>query len=117
MSRSSRSWIARLLGRRPQGGTEASGSTSGGARRETMNHLREFIATRQGVEAYVEPPTNQIPATVLLVATTGEWTRRRVPDEKTAFDVAGELNVPVYNVRFVGYPQRMRDWTSAQRRK
>jgi hypothetical protein len=69
------------------------------------------------VEAYVEPPNPQTPTTVLLVATTGEWTRRRVPDERTAFDVARSLGVPVYNVRFTGYPQRMRDWTSAQRRK
>ncbi|GAB4086133.1 hypothetical protein GCM10028784_27630 [Myceligenerans cantabricum] len=117
MSRTPRFSLARFFGRRPRGGQEAGRSSVGDARRETMQHLYDFIATRQGVEAYVEPPTAQIPATILLVATTGEWTRRRVPDEKTAFDLAGELDVPVYNVRFIGYPQRMRDWTSAQRRR
>jgi hypothetical protein len=116
MPRPSRFSLARLF-RRSGGGQEAVGAPSGDARRQTMQHLRDFIDTRTGVEAYVEPPTAQIPATILLVATTGEWTRRRVPDEKTAFDLAGELGVPVYNVRFIGYPQRMRDWTSAQRRK
>nr|BFF21482.1 hypothetical protein GCM10025730_50030 [Promicromonospora thailandica] len=39
-----------------------------------------------------------------------------MPDERTAFDLANQLGVPVYNVRFTGYPQRMRDWNSAQRR-
>ena len=86
------------------------------ARRATLAHLQEFVRTRVGVEAYVEPPTPDTGATLLLIATTGEWTRRRVPDEKTAFDVAGSLGVPVYNVRFTGYPQRMRDWNSRQRR-
>jgi hypothetical protein len=81
-----------------------------------MTHLGEFIGSRVGVEAYVEPPTTDIPSTILLVASTGEWTRRRVPDERTAFDIANQLGVPVYNVRFTGYPQRMRDWNSAQRR-
>jgi hypothetical protein len=90
---------------------------SGGSRNATVAHLEEFARTRVGVEAYVEPPNVQTPATVLLVATTGEWTRRRVPDERTGFDVARSLGVPVYNVRFTGYPQRMRDWNSAQRRK
>lgn len=117
MPRSSRLSLARLFRRRSRGGMDVGAASSGDARRQTMQHLRDFIDTRQGVEAYVEPPTAQIPATILLVATTGEWTRRRVPDEKTAFDLAGELGVPVYNVRFIGYPQRMRDWTSAQRRK
>src|SRR5690606_4547308 len=70
-----------------------------------------------GVEAYVEPPTPDTGATLLLIATTGEWTRRRVPDERTAFDVAGSLGVPVYNVRFTGYPQRMRARTSPHGRR
>ncbi|GAA1992335.1 hypothetical protein GCM10009718_32590 [Isoptericola halotolerans] len=103
----------RLLGR----STPSSSATapSGGGRAAAVSHLQEFVGTRVGVEAYVEPPNAQTPATVLLVATDGEWTRRRVPDERTGFDVARSLGVPVYNVRFTGYPQRMRDWNSAQR--
>ncbi|MEL7974677.1 oxidoreductase [Isoptericola sp. F-RaC21] len=110
-----RTSLGRLLGRSSSSAPGA--PPSSGSRGETMAHLQEFVRTRVGVEAYVEPPNAQTPTTVLLVATTGEWTRRRVPDERTGFEVARSLGVPVYNVRFTGYPQRMRDWTSAQRRK
>ncbi|PUB26786.1 hypothetical protein C8K30_10513 [Promicromonospora sp. AC04] len=115
MPRQSRSSLARFFQRRstPGSGPRPSGND---ARRQTLAHLGEFIGSRVGVEAYVEPPTAQIPSTILLVASTGEWTRRRVPDERTAFDIANQLGVPVYNVRFTGYPQRMRDWNSAQRK-
>lgn len=115
MPRQSRSSLARFFQRRtnPGGGARPAGND---ARRQTLAHLGEFIASRVGVEAYVEPPTTDIPSTILLVASTGEWTRRRVPDERTAFDIANQLGVPVYNVRFTGYPQRMRDWNSAQRK-
>lgn len=82
-----------------------------------MEHLAEFARTRVGVEAYVEDATHDTPTTVLLVATTGEWTRRRVPDEDAARAVAAQLGVPLYLVRFTGYPQRFRDWNSAQRRR
>jgi hypothetical protein len=85
------------------------------AKRETLEHLRQFTATRVGVEAYIEPPNNQIQTTVLLVATTGEWTRRKVPDARAARRLATELGIPVYDVNFTGYPQRMRDWTAARR--
>lgn len=108
--------LGRIFSRRPAD-APSEGAPRGSTRRETVAHLEEFVRTRVGVEAYVEPPNAQTPSTVLLVATTGEWTRRRVPDERTAFDVANGLGVPVYNVRFTGYPQRMRDWNSAQRRR
>lgn len=85
------------------------------ARRATRAHLTEFVRTRVGVEAYLEPATRFQQTTVLLVATTGEWTRRRVPDERSARELANELAIPVYDVQFTGYPQRMRDWNSRQR--
>ncbi|MDO8145235.1 MULTISPECIES: oxidoreductase [Isoptericola] len=109
-----RSALDRLLGRSEPSSPAPSG---GGGRAAAVAHLEEFVRTRVGVEAYVEPPNAQTPSTVLLVATTGEWTRRRVPDERTGFEVARSLGVPVYNVRFTGYPQRMRDWNSAQRQE
>lgn len=85
------------------------------ARRATRAHLAEFVRTRVGVEAYLEPPTRFQQTTVLLIATTGEWTRRRVPDARTGRELAKELGIPVYDVQFTGYPQRMRDWNSRQR--
>ncbi|MDR1426861.1 MAG: oxidoreductase [Bifidobacteriaceae bacterium] len=87
------------------------------ARRATTQHLSQFVATRTGVEAYIEPPNSQTQTTILLIATTGEWTRRKVPDAKAARQLAAELNIPVYDVNFTGYPQRFRDWNSAQARR
>lgn len=117
MSRPSRYSLARFFQRRPVDAASRREPQPADARRETEAHLRDFVQTRVGVEAYVEPPNAQIPTTLLLIASTGEWTRRRVPDERTAYDLGAALGVPVYNVRFTGYPQRMRDWTSAQRKK
>lgn len=84
-------------------------------RRETLEHLHAFVSSRVGVEAYVEPANRDTPPTVLLVATTGEWTRRPAPDERSAWKAAEQLGIPVYNVEFTGYPQRMRDWNTRAR--
>ena len=86
------------------------------ARRATLEYLRTFTAARAGVEAYVEPATRTTPTTVVLVALTGEWTRRRVPDAQAAREIARELAIPVYDVQLTGYPRRMREWTARQRR-
>ncbi|MCR6647709.1 MAG: oxidoreductase [Cellulomonas sp.] len=84
-------------------------------REATLAHLQEFTRTRVGVEAYVEPKTNVTPTTVMLVATDGEWTRRRVPDVRAAAELAQTLGIPVYDVQRTGYPQRVRDWNARQR--
>ena len=81
---------------------------------EDRKHLEEFVRTRTGVEAFVEPRTTVTETTVVLVATSGEWTRRRVPSPKVAHDWANALGVPSYDAAVVGYPQRMRDWTAAR---
>jgi hypothetical protein len=112
----------RLFGRRGGGSPRAgrAGSESRAARREELEearrHLEDFVRTRVGVEAYIEPPTTFIPPTVLLIATTGEWTRRRVGDPAIVRGLADDLRVPVYNVQLVGYPQRMRDWNEKVKR-
>jgi hypothetical protein len=79
-------------------------------------HFRAFITARHGVEAYVEPATSVTATTVVLVAGDGEWTRRAVGSRDRAFAVARDLGVPVYDVNLTGYPTRMREWTSRQRR-
>jgi hypothetical protein len=79
-------------------------------------HLEEFVRTRVGVEAFVEPPTTVTPPTVLLVATSGEWTRRRVTDDGLLRGLSEHLKIPVYDVQRVGYPQRMRDWNERLKR-
>ncbi|MGO1318137.1 MAG: oxidoreductase [Cellulomonadaceae bacterium] len=100
---------------RRRAGASTDTHPGGSAKHATLEHLASFVATRTGVEAYIEPETKDTPPTIMLIATDGEWTRRRVPDERTAWATAKKLAVPVYNVRFTGYPQRMRDWNSRQR--
>ena len=87
-------------------------SAPGDARR----HLESFVSSRTGVEAYVEPSTNVTATTVVLVAHDGEWTRRAISSRDEAFALARTLGLPTYDVLATGYPQRMRDWTSRQRR-
>lgn len=85
------------------------------SRAQTLAHFRDFLATRPGVEAYIEPATRFHQTTMVLVARSGEWTRRRVPDPKAARDLARELEIPAYDVQLTGYPARMREWSSANR--
>jgi hypothetical protein len=80
-----------------------------------MTHLEQWARARRGVEAFVEPRTTVTDTTVLLVASTGEWTRRRVPDPKAAADLAKRLAIPVYDAGVVGYPARMREWNQRQK--
>ncbi len=87
------------------------------ARANTLAHFRSFQASRPGVEAYIEPATRFDQTTMVLIARSGEWTRRRVPDPDAARDLARELGMPVYDVQLTGYPARMREWNSSHRRK
>ncbi|WP_152190432.1 oxidoreductase [Georgenia satyanarayanai] len=107
----------RLFSRRKNQGTTGTDVPPAQRRAEVTAHFREFIATRAGVEAYIEPPTPNDPTTMVLVARTGEWTRRRIPDPKAAWALARELEIPVYDVNLTGYPSSMRRWSAAQRKK
>ena len=75
-----------------------------------MQQLREFTASRKGVEAYVEPKTSVTQTTMLLVAADGEWTRRRVASPEAAAALAKKLEIPCYDANRVGYPKRMREY-------
>jgi hypothetical protein len=77
-------------------------------------HLTEFARTHRGVEAFVEPRTTVTETTVVFVADTGEWTRRRVAGARAAHDLAHRLGIPAYDAGVVGYPQRMREWNRAK---
>lgn len=103
--------------RRPAGSGGAGGADDGRGRAATMAHLAEFARTRVGVEAYIEPATSVTQTTLILVATSGEWTRRRVPDPEAARDVARRLAIPVYDVTLTGYPAQMRTWNAQQRER
>ncbi|TQS44545.1 hypothetical protein [Cryptosporangium phraense] len=97
------SWLRRSKSTRP--------GTPRGAQREDLAHLEEFARTRRGVEAYVEPQTNVTAMTVILIAADGEWTRRRIGSPDDARKLGQRLNMPVYDVAAVGYPNRMREWS------
>nr|WP_277605458.1 oxidoreductase [Glycomyces sp. L485] len=80
-----------------------------------QRHLIEFIKSRTGVEAYIEPRTTVTETTVMLIAHDGEWTRRRVDGPAGAFALGSKQGIPVYEVAKTGYPQRKRDFD--QRKK
>jgi hypothetical protein len=105
-----------LFGRRKRKGAEGSGTLRTGTSAD-KKHLEEFIRTRQGVEAYVEPRTTVTDTTILLIAHDGEWTRRRVDGPGGAADFARKQAIPLYDVAVVGYPQRMRDYNARQKRE
>ena len=97
----------RLFGKRQARGGQVRQADSADTR-----HLEEFARKRTGVEAFVEPPTTVSATTVVFVANTGEWTRRRVRDARAAHELANRLGIPSYDAALVGYPQRMRDWNA-----
>lgn len=95
----------------------AGGTSSGQARAETLAHLKDFVASRPGCEAFIEPPTRVTQTTMVVVAESGEWTRRRVPDLDAGNKVAKQLGIPAFDVNLSGYPSRMREWNEKQRKK
>lgn len=80
-----------------------------------LAYMRQWIAERSGVEAFVEPKTTVTDLTVVLVAGDGEWTRRRTGGDAGARRLNERLQIPVYDVQKVGYPQRMRDYDARRR--
>ena len=99
------------------GGNGRRATLDRGSERADLSHLEEFVATRRGVEGYVEPRTAVTESTIVLVAADGEWTRRRIAGPEVARRLSRELTIPVYDAQVTGYPQRMRDWSSRQKSK
>ncbi|MER7269503.1 hypothetical protein ABT344_14530 [Micromonospora carbonacea] len=85
--------------------------------RADLDHLANFVRTRRGVEAFIEPRTTVTETTVILIADDGEWTRRRVDGPEGARRFAHKLAIPIYDVRLMGYPQRMRDYNERRKRR
>ncbi|MEU4553183.1 hypothetical protein EV382_3447 [Micromonospora violae] len=87
------------------------------ADRGDLDHLENFVRSRRGVEAYIEPRTTVTETTVILIADDGEWTRRRIDGPDGARRFAHRMGIPVYDVRLMGYPQRMRDFNERRKRR
>ncbi|MEU4567131.1 hypothetical protein [Micromonospora sp. NPDC023956] len=100
--------------RKPSGGDPGPGRA---ASRADLEHLENFVRTRRGVEAFIEPQTTVTETTVMLIADDGEWTRRRIDSPENARRFAHRLAIPIYDVRLVGYPQRMRDFNERRKRR
>ncbi|WP_375430504.1 hypothetical protein [uncultured Friedmanniella sp.] len=79
-------------------------------------HLTQFAQTHRGVEAFIEPKTSVTNVTLLLVAYDGEWTRRVVPSPEWGHAFAAHLQIPGYDAAVVGYPQRMRDYNTRNKK-
>jgi hypothetical protein len=105
----------RLRGRAPSGGGGRRGTLDRGSHKGDLAHLEQFVASRRGVEGYVEPRTVVTETTIVLVAADGEWTRRRIDGPEVARRLSRELAIPVYDAQVTGYPQRMRDWSARQK--
>ncbi len=89
---------------------QPSDPTTDRASRTGTRELEEFIRTRAGVEAYLEPKTAIYSTTLLLVADDGEYLRRPVKDRNQGAALCARTNVPLYDARRVGYPRRMKDY-------
>lgn len=103
-----------LFRRRKQTG---GGAGDHAANRGDLDHLENFVRTRKGVEAFIEPRTTVTETTVMLIADDGEWTRRRIDGPEGARRFAYRLGIPIYDVRLMGYPQRMRDFNERRKRR
>lgn len=111
-------WRDRLRLRRARGRTRGRQVTTldREATRADIDALIDFARSRQGVEFYVEPETFATDTTAVAVATTGEWTRRRVGSPEVIHKVARDLGLPVYDAQVTGYPPRMRAWNDKKRK-
>jgi hypothetical protein len=102
-------WFRRRKGPKSPGGRPLD--------RADLEYLAEFVRSRRGVEAFIEPRTTVTETTVLLIAHDGEWTRRRIETPENARRFAHALAIPIYDVRLMGYPQRMRDYNERRKRR
>lgn len=80
------------------------------ATRLSTRELEEFVDSRDGVEAFLEPPTAIYSTTLLVVAGDGEYLRRPVRDRDQARELCEDRGIPLYDAAKVGYPRRMRDY-------
>lgn len=83
--------------------------------RGSTKEMEEFVHSRIGVEAYLEPKTAIYSTTVLLVADDGEYLRRPVSDLAEARGFCERSNIPLYDAAKVGYPKRIRDYEQGKR--
>jgi hypothetical protein len=116
--------VMRLFGRgrgerfrRPSGEARTGSTRVRAASNDDEEHLAAFVASREGVEGYVEPRTAMSDVTLLLVAWDGEYTRRRVPSADWAYKFCRKRGIRAYEAGVVGIPQHMRDYIRRQKQQ
>lgn len=77
---------------------------------EDREGILEFIQTRRGVEAYMEPKTLTYPLSAILVAEDGESKRFTLGDDSYIRELARSHGLPVFDAAKTGYPDRMRNY-------
>lgn len=96
--------------------SKSGGSGDRVANRADLEHLEQFVRSRRGVEAFIEPRTTVTETTIVLIAHDGEWTRRRIDGPEGARRFGNRVGIPVYDVALVGYPKRMREYNERRKR-
>ncbi|HEV2633910.1 MAG TPA: hypothetical protein VGX23_02115 [Actinocrinis sp.] len=96
-----------------EGESAGGGAGEGRGWRAEEAALARFAAEHDGVEAYVEPGRTVTDVTVVLVAGSGRWIRRRTASPSAARHLAHQLGIPAFDVTVIGYPQRLRDYTAS----
>lgn len=100
---------------RRKGRSAPSGASPSG---KTLAELKDFVATREGVEGYIEPQTSVYAMTLLLVAADGESVRRAVKDAKQAKELCAQQGVPLYDARIIRPPKkRMEEYQQGIRQR
>lgn len=77
---------------------------------EDREGMLEFVRSRSGVEAYLEPKTMAHPLSVVFVAADGEWKRFALANDSFVRGLARDLGLPTFDAGRVGYPPRMREY-------
>lgn len=79
--------------------------------------LIAFMRERDGVEAFIEPPTAVWPMSLCLVDGDGDSVRRPIQNEDQARRLCNDNRVPLYDARIVGYPRRMKEFQQGVRHR
>lgn len=84
-------------------------------REHDAQELRNWVADKGFVEAFVEPETVVNEMSVVVVDEFGDYIRRPIGGPKGIKAIGDLLGCPIFDAEEVGYPQRMRDRMERER--
>jgi len=77
---------------------------------EDRDRISQFLESRRGVEAFVEPRTVIHPLSVVLVAEDGEWIRIELREDTFLRELSKTRGLRIHDATRAGYPERMRNY-------